>query len=52
MLEVEGQILNTHVSIIIDSLSSLSYIAPRVVEKCKVLKEKKKMHGWCNWKEE
>ena len=42
MLEVEGKVLNIHVSILIDSGSSLSYIAPKVVEKCKLSKEKKK----------
>ena len=42
MLEVEGKILNTHVSIIIDLGYSLSYITPRVFEKCKILKEKQK----------
>ena len=47
MLEIEGKILNTHVSILIDSGASLSYIAPTVVDKCKLLKEKK-MHGWYN----
>ena len=40
MLEVEGKFLNIHVSILIDSGSSLSYIAPKVVEKCKLSKEK------------
>ena len=45
MLEVEGKILNTYVSILTDSRASLSYIAPRVVEKCKILKEKKK-NAW------
>ena len=40
MLEVEGKILNTPVSILIDSGASLSYIAPRVVDKCKILNEK------------
>ena len=40
MLEVEGKISNIHVSILIDSGSSLSYIAPKVVEKCKLSKEK------------
>ena len=40
MLEVEGKVLNIHVSILIDSGSSLSYIAPKVVEKCKLSKEK------------
>ena len=49
MLEVEGKILNTHVSIIIDLGYSLCYITPRVFEKCKILKEKqKKMRGWYN----
>ena len=42
MLEVEGKVLNIHVSILIDSGSSLSYIASKVVEKCKLSKEKQK----------
>ena len=42
MLDVEGKISNTYVSILIDLGSSLSYIAPRVVEKCKLSKEKQK----------
>ena len=42
MLEVEGKILNTLVSILIDSWAILSYIAPKVVEKCKLSKEKQK----------
>ena len=42
MLEVEGKVLNIHVSILIDSGSSLSYIAPKVVEKYKLSKEKQK----------
>ena len=45
MLEVEGKILNTHVSILIDSGDILSYIAPKVIEKCKCLKEKQK-NAW------
>ena len=45
MLEVEGKVLNIHVSILIDSGSSLSYIAPKVVEKCKLSKEKQK-NAW------
>ena len=40
MLEVEGKILNTPISILIDSGASLSYIAPRVVEKCTLSKGK------------
>ena len=42
MLEVEGKILNTLVSILINSRASLSYIVPRVVEKCKLVKAKQK----------
>ena len=40
MLEVEGKISNTPVSILIDYGSSLSYIAPKIVENCKLVKEK------------
>ena len=45
MLEGDSKILNKHVSILIDSGASLSYIAPRVVEKCKILRENKK-YAW------
>ena len=45
LLEVEGKVLNIHVSILIDSGSSLSYIAPKVVKKCKLSKEKQK-NAW------
>ena len=45
MLEVEGKTSNTFVSILIDLRSSLSYIAPRVLEKCKISKEKQK-NAW------
>ena len=45
MLEVEGKVLNIHVSILIDSGSSLSYIASKVVEKCKLSKEKQQ-NAW------
>ena len=48
MLEVESKISNTSVSILIDSRASLSYIAPRVLEKCELSKEKQKMHSWYN----
>ena len=34
-----------YVSIVIDSRASLSYIAPRVLQKCKLSKEKKK-NAW------
>ena len=40
MLEVEGKISNTSVCILIEFEASLSYIAPRVLEKCKLSKEK------------
>ena len=42
MLKLEGKIMNIHVSILIDSGASLTYIAPRVVEKCNLLKEKQR----------
>ena len=45
MLEVEGKISITFVSILIEPGSSLSYIAPRVLEKCKLSKEKQK-NAW------
>ena len=45
MLEVEGKVLNIHVSILIDSESSSSYIASKVVKKCKLSKEKQK-NAW------
>ena len=45
MLEVEGKILNTPVSILIDSGASLSYIVAKIVEKCKLVKEKQK-NAW------
>ena len=43
--EVEGKFLNTLVSILIDSGASLSYIAPKIVEKWKLVKEKQK-NAW------
>ena len=45
MLEVEGKISNTFISILIDLGASLIYIAPRVLEKCKLSKEKQK-NAW------
>ena len=45
MLEVEGKVLNIHVSILIDLGSSLSCIASKIVEKCKLSKEKQK-NAW------
>ena len=40
MVEVEGMINQTLVTILIDSGASLSYIAPQIVEKCKSSIEK------------
>ena len=36
VVEMEGMIINHLVSILIDPGSNLSYIAPRVVDKCKL----------------
>ena len=50
MLEVEGKIPKTCVSILINSGASLNYIAPTIVEKFKlVLRKNEKMHGWYSW---
>ena len=46
MLKVDGKISNTSVYVCIDSWDILSYIAPRVLEKCKLSKEKKGMRAW------
>ena len=40
MVEVEGMINQTLVTILIDPRVSLSYIAPQIVEKCKLSVEK------------
>ena len=40
MVEVEGKINQTPVSILIDPGASLSYISPNLVEKCKLPVEK------------
>ena len=37
MVEVEGMLNQTPVTILIDPRPSLSYIAPKMVEKCKLL---------------
>ena len=39
-MEVEGMINQTSVTILIDPGASLSYIAPQIVEKCKLSVEK------------
>ena len=40
MVEVEGMINQTPVTILIDPGASLSYIAPQIVEKCKLSVDK------------
>jgi hypothetical protein len=40
MVEIEGMIFNHLVSVLIDPGSNLSYIAPRVVDKCKLQPQK------------
>ena len=40
MVEVEGMINHTPVTILIDPGASLSYIAPQIVEKCKLFVDK------------
>ena len=40
MVEVEGMINQTPVTILIDPGASLSYIAPQIVEKCKLFVDK------------
>ena len=40
MVEVQGMIQNFYVSILIDPGSSLSYISPNIVEKCKLSLQK------------
>jgi hypothetical protein len=40
MVEIEGMIHNQPVMVLIDLGTSLSYISPRVVEICKLHKEK------------
>ena len=39
MVEVEGKLNQTLISILIDPWASLSYISPELVEKCKLLVE-------------
>ena len=36
MVEVEGKLNQTHISILIEQEASLSYISPDLVEKCKL----------------
>ena len=40
MVEVEGMINQTHITILIDPGASISYISPKLVEKCKLPIEK------------
>ena len=46
MVEVEGMINQTHVTILIDPGASLSYIAPKLVEKCNLFVENLRIIGW------
>ena len=36
MVEIEGKILNTYVSILIDLGAFLSYVSPKIVDECKL----------------
>jgi hypothetical protein len=40
MVEVEGMLNNQPISILIDPGASLSYVSPKIVEICKLQKEK------------
>ena len=46
MLEVEGKINQTPIAILIDPGASLSYISPKLVEKCSCLLKNLKVLGW------
>ena len=48
MVEVEGTINQTPIAIFIDPRASLSYISPKMVEKCKLLRNLK-IPGWLGW---
>ena len=45
IVEVEGKINKTPITILIDPEHSLSYISPNLVEKCKLLVEKLQVLG-------
>ena len=45
MVEVEGKLNQTPISILIDLGGSLSYISPDLVEKCNLSVEKLQCHG-------
>ena len=40
MVEIEGKILNTYISILIDPSACQSYVSPKIVDVCKIGKEK------------
>ena len=46
MVEIEGKILNTSVSIVIDPGACRSYVAPKIVDICKIGKVKHENLGW------
>ena len=41
MVEIEGKILNTSISILIDPDASWSYVSPKIVDICKLGKVKR-----------
>ena len=40
MVEIEGRILNTYISILIDPGAFWSYVSPKIVDVCKIGKVK------------
>ena len=42
MVEIEGKILNTYISILIDPSACQSYVSPKIVDICKLNKVKQK----------
>ena len=40
MVEIEGKVLNTSISILIDPSAFQSYVSPKIVETCKLDKVK------------
>ena len=46
MVEIEGKILNTYVSILIDPGACRSYVSPKIVDICKLGKVKHENLGW------
>ena len=40
MVDIEGMIKRQHISIVIHPSASLSYVSPRIVELCKLVRKK------------